>query len=118
MGGDILKVDSELLKGSTDMLILSLLEEKPMYGYEIIKEMDRKSEGVFNFKEGTLYPLLHKLEGEGLLKSYWDIGDENRKRKYYRITPEGEEYIKEKKKEWGVYVETVKKVLGVEFIWI
>ena len=84
MGGEFLKINSELIKGSTDMLVLSLLEEKTMYGYEIIKEMENKSEGIFELKEGTLYPLLHKLEDEGLLESQWGSGEGKRKRKYYR----------------------------------
>lgn len=117
-GGDFLKVDKELLNGTTDILVLSLLEEKAMYGYQIIKEMDKRSEGIFDLKEGTLYPLLHKLEGRGLLRSYWDSGDGNRKRKYYSITPKGKEYILDKKKEWSIYAKTVKKVLGGEFAWI
>jgi PadR family transcriptional regulator PadR len=115
MGGEFLKINSELIKGSTDMLVLSLLEEKTMYGYEIIKEMENKSEGIFELKEGTLYPLLHKLEDEGLLESQWGNGDGNRKRKYYRITPKGKRAIAEKKKEWGVYTKAVKRILEVKF---
>lgn len=57
-----MKVSKELLKGSTATLILSLLNEKPMYGYEMIKELESKSEGIFSFKEGTIYPILHTLE--------------------------------------------------------
>lgn len=59
-----MKVSKELLKGSTSTLILSLLNERPMYGYEMIKELEAKSEGIFSFKEGTIYPILHNLEAE------------------------------------------------------
>ncbi len=113
-----MKISKELINGSTSILVLSLLEEKSMYGYEIIKEIDKKSNGVFEFKEGTLYPLLHSLESDGYLESYWDKGEGSRKRKYYSITPKGKKHIKEKKEEWNVFSQTVNKVIGGEYIWI
>ena len=61
----------ELLKGSTDSLLLCLLNNQPMYGYQIIKELQKKSEGYFQFKEGTLYPALHRMERAGLVKGKW-----------------------------------------------
>ena len=63
-------IDKSLVSGSTSMLILRLLEEKDMYGYEMIEELRRKSENVFELKAGTLYPLLHGMETKGLLSSY------------------------------------------------
>ncbi|MBU5439045.1 helix-turn-helix transcriptional regulator [Tissierella sp. MSJ-40] len=107
-----MKISGELLKGSTSTLILSLLEEKSMYGYEIIKTLEEKSNGIFSFKEGTLYPLLHSLESDGYLESYWDLGENNRKRKYYSITQKGKKQIQYKKEEWSVFSKTVDKVLG------
>lgn len=106
-----MKINKELLKGSTSILILSLLNTKPMYGYEIIKEMDKRSNGVFNFKEGTLYPLLHSLESENIIEAYWSEGDGARKRKYYKITNKGKLHIKEKKEEWATFRTAVDKVL-------
>ena len=67
-----MKVDRELLKGSTNLLVLSVLENENMYGYEMIKKIKAKSENVFEFQEGTLYPILHKLEEKGWITSYWD----------------------------------------------
>lgn len=113
-----MKVSKELLRGSTVMLVLSLLEEKTMYGYEIIKKIDEKSNGIFEFKEGTLYPLLHGLESDGYLESYWDKGDGNRKRKYYFITPKGRKHTKAKKEEWIVFSQAMGKVIGGDIIWI
>lgn len=113
-----MKIDRELIKGSTTTLVLSLLEKKTMYGYEIIKEIEKKSNGIFDFKEGTLYPLLHGLESDGYLESYWDNGEGNRKRKYYSITPKGKKHIKDKKEEWVVFSKTMNKVIGGEYIWI
>jgi len=106
-----MKINKELLKGSTSILILSLLDRKHMYGYEMIKEIERKSGGVFSFKEGTLYPILHALESEQIIESYWDDNEGGRKRKYYLITSKGKQYLQEKQKEWAVYRSAVEKVL-------
>ena len=118
MGGDIMKISKELINGSTSTLVLSLLEEKSMYGYELIKEIDKKSNGIFEFKEGTLYPLLHSLESNGYLESYWDNRDGGRKRKYYSITDKGKKELADKKEEWEVFSKTVNKIIGGEYIWI
>ncbi|MFL0248412.1 PadR family transcriptional regulator [Candidatus Clostridium stratigraminis] len=106
-----MKVNKELLKGSTVILILSLLDKKSMYGYEMIKAMDEKSNGVFSFKEGTLYPILHTLENENLVEAYWFESEEGRKRKYYKLTDKGRLSLKEKEKEWDLFRSTVDKVL-------
>lgn len=107
-----MKINKELLKGSTTILILSLLNSKDMYGYEMIKEIELKSKGVFSFKEGTLYPILHGLENENFINSYWNIGEGKRKRKYYKITDEGKNILKEKEEEWNLFSSTVNLVLG------
>lgn len=113
-----MKVNKELLKGSTVILVLSLLEEEPMYGYQMIKEIEKKSGGIFNFKEGTLYPILHSLEADGLIESYWGEGQGSRQRKYYRITSEGSNTFKEKQEEWVAFSSGVDRILkrGV-FAW-
>lgn len=106
-----MKINKELLKGSTVGLVLKMLEQKDMYGYEIIKEMELKSGGVFEFKEGTLYPILHTLEADGMVLAYWEVKD-SRKRKYYQITPKGQKQLLEKKKEWNLFRNAVDGVLG------
>lgn len=111
-----MKVSKELLKGSTVILILSLLDKQPMYGYEMIKAIEDKSSGTFSFKEGTLYPILHSLEAKGMVESYWD-STASRKRKYYRITPSGQAHAREKKTEWTVFKEAVDRVLGEALLW-
>jgi PadR family transcriptional regulator, regulatory protein PadR len=113
-----MKISKELLKGSTTTLILSLLNSKPMYGYEIIKELEMKTDGIFNFKEGTIYPILHNLEEKELIVSYWGEGNGNRKRKYYKINDRGKEFIQEKKEEWSIFKNAVEKVInGEKIIW-
>jgi len=106
-----MKINKELLKGSTNILILSLLQRNEMYGYEMIKEMQLKSSGVFEFKEGTLYPILHSLEEEHLVESFWKEGENSRKRKYYKITKKGREVLKEKEEEWNLFTVAVNKII-------
>lgn len=112
-----MKVSKKLLTGSTTMLILKLLEEKDMYNYLMIEELDKRSDNTFSLKAGTLYPLLHGLEEDGMLSSYDESVDSARVRKYYSITKKGKSLLKEKKEEWNVYVSTINQVLegGVKF---
>ncbi|GAA0076609.1 helix-turn-helix transcriptional regulator [Clostridium sp. CTA-5] len=106
-----MKINKELLKGSTNILVLSLLQKSEMYGYEMIKEMQLKSSGIFEFKEGTLYPILHNLEEEKLVESFWCQAGNARKRKYYRITKKGKGALKEKEEEWILFTSTVNKII-------
>ena len=106
-----MKISKELLKGSTTLLVLRLLETENMYGYEMIKDLKEKSENVFELKEGTLYPILHSLEESGLISSYWDETTA-KKRKYYAITKEGRKYLKAKKEEWKIFSNGVNQVIG------
>ena len=110
-GGEFMKINKELLKGSTTVLILSILNRKDMYGYEMIKEIDLRSKGIFSFKEGTLYPILHNLENANYIESYWDDSNSGRKRKYYKITDNGKKLLLEKESEWKLFSETVNSVL-------
>lgn len=106
-----MKYSKELLKGTTPTLVLSVLEAKDLYGYKIIKELEIRSENAFEMSEGTLYPILHALEKEKLLSSYWDEVD-GRRRKYYHITKKGLTQLQEKKSEWKSYSTSVNKVLN------
>ena len=106
-------INKELMKGSTVILILTLLDSKDMYGYEMTKELERRSDGVFTLKEGTLYPILHTLETERLVDAYWSE-ESGRKRKYYRMTEQGRRQLQEKKQEWRVFRDAVDRVLGEE----
>lgn len=103
--------DKGLLFGSTTMLILRLLEEKDMYGYQMIEELSKKSDDTFNLKAGTLYPILHGLENEDLVSSYDDSADSARVRKYYHLTGKGKGQLAQKHAEWKAYAKAVNKVL-------
>ena len=110
-GESNMKVSKKLLRGSTTMLVLKLLEERDMYGYLIIEELAKKSNDTFDLKAGTLYPILHGLENDGMLESYEDNPDNSRVRKYYSITKKGKKLLKEEEEEWNVYVSTINQVL-------
>ena len=106
-------IDKSLVSGSTSMLLLRLLEEKDMYGYEMIETLESRSNHVFSLKAGTLYPLLHSLEEKGYLTSYENEVN-GKVRKYYSITKNGRNYLKDKKKEWQEYQAAVTNVLCME----
>lgn len=106
-------IDKSLVSGSMTMLLLKLLEEKDMYGYEMIETLRERSNNVFELKAGTLYPLLHSLEEKGLVTAYEQQASASGKtRKYYSITKEGCKILSEKKKEWKEYSQGVKGVIG------
>ena len=106
-----MNVDKSLISGSTTMLVLKLLAEKDMYGYEMIESLRERSENVFELKAGTLYPLLHSLEAKGLLNVHEKEAG-NKVRKYYSITKHGRKILDEKKNEWEIYSRAVANVLG------
>ncbi|MFT4415462.1 PadR family transcriptional regulator [Fredinandcohnia humi] len=102
----------ELVKGSSSLLLLQLLDERDMYGYEIVKELEKRSDNEFSFKEGTLYPALHKLEKQGYIECYWQEQEKGPARKYYRVTEAGREILLEKTQEWNDFVSVMNKVIG------
>ncbi len=105
-------INKELMKGSTSILLLSLLNKEDMYGYQIAHQLKEVSESVFALKEGTLYPMLHSLENADAIESYWVDAESGKRRKYYRITKKGKRVLKEKKNEWEVYTKAVNAVIG------
>jgi PadR family transcriptional regulator, regulatory protein PadR len=95
-----MEYDREFLTGTMTVLLLSLLSERPMYGYEILLEATRRSARAFQMKEGTLYPALHKLERGGFLKSEWKESAVGRSRKYYNLTSKGRRTARSKRLQW------------------
>ena len=106
------KADKNLLSGSTTLLVLSLLSSGDKYGYEMIAELEARSDHTFTLKEGTLYPILHTLEKDGAVKSYEKEAPTGRMRKYYRITRKGLRLLDEKKEEWVEFTHTVNAILA------
>ena len=102
----------ELVKGSTSLLVLQLLNERDMYGYELVKEIELRSDHNLQMKEGTLYPGLHKLEKQEYVEHYWQEQTKGPARKYYRITAEGKKILAERTSEWHRYVQIMNNLIG------
>ena len=107
-----MKISKELLKGSTSIMVLKVISEKDMYGYQIIQEIAVRSEDMFKLNEGTLYPILHTMEKEGLLECYRKDSETGRERKYYRITVVGQTMLATRIDEWKAFTKAVDGVLA------
>ena len=103
---------AELKKGSTEMLILSLLDGQPLHGYEIGKLIEARSGGRLTFALPTLYPTLLRLENRGLIKGRWVEKAGQRERCFYRLTTDGRRALKEHRETWRAYVAAIDDVLG------
>ena len=103
---------SELKKGSTEMLILSLLEARARHGYEIGKLIERRSGGKLKFALPSLYPKLLHLENRGWIKGRWVEKAGERQRCYYKLTAEGRRVLAEKRRTWRAYIAAVNEVMG------
>ncbi len=106
-----MSVDKALVSGSMAMLLLKLLSEKDMYGYEMIDTLRKRSQNVFELKAGSMYPLLHSLEEKNFLTSYEEAVS-GKMRKYYSITGEGKKMLGKKEEEWKEYSQAVIQVLS------
>ena len=104
-------MDTELLKGTLSLLILSLLSRRAMYGYEIAATVHRDTDGAFIWREGSLYPSLHKLESDGLIIGEWEEKETGRKRRYYQVTKKGRGVLKEKVESWMEICRGVNRIL-------
>ena len=103
----------DLRKGSTALLVLNLLAEEPMYGFQLVEALRARTGGVLDFAEGMLYPMLHKLERTGLLLAEWRPSAEGPPRKYYRPTDQGREELRRRQDDWVRCADAVDAALGV-----
>jgi PadR family transcriptional regulator PadR len=106
----------QMRKGSTEFLILSLLMERPMYGYEISQQLTQRSGGYFEMKEGLLYPALHRMQQKGWVSTDWQVVD-GRRRKYYALTRLGREELGEQAAEWKTFLDQLNALLGPKGAW-
>ena len=104
-------MDPELIKGTLALLILSLLSRRSMYGYEIAATVHRDTDGAFTWREGSLYPSLHKMAADGLIVGEWEEKETGRKRRYYRLTDKGREALVEKVQSWTELCNAVNRIL-------
>ncbi len=104
----------QLRKGSTVLLILSILQREPKYGYQIMRELERRSDGYFTMTAALLYPTLHRLEKDGLVKSEWREGEGERRRKYYTITEAGRRVLVERTEAWQTFFQKLFDTLALQ----
>lgn len=106
--------DRELKKGSAELLILSLVEARPRHGYEISKLIENRSGGALSFHVASLYPLLYRLEKRGWIKGQWVEKAGQRRRRYYKLTPEGRKVLKAQRSAWESFVAAISRITGTE----
>ena len=104
-------MQSEVLKGHVDLLLLAALERGPAHGYAIVDAVRSRSEGAFDLAEGTVYPALYRLERRGLLESGWAEGDGARRRRVYRLTRRGSAELARQRQGWRTYVQAMQAAL-------
>jgi PadR family transcriptional regulator len=102
----------EFVRGTLDVLILKALVWGPLHGYAITNLIRRQSDDALLLEEGTLYPALWRLESKGLLDAEWGLSENNRKAKFYRLTPEGRRQLRHEVKTWEAYAAAVAKILS------
>jgi transcriptional regulator len=106
--------DRELKKGSTELLILSLLEYRDRHGYELSALIEQRSEGALSFRVASFYPLLYRLEKRGWIRGRWVEKAGQRRRRYYHLTQPGREVLASQKRGWRVFVEAINRITGAE----
>ena len=102
---------AELMRGGADLVILTLLREQPMYGYQVLVSLSERGNGQFLFKQGTLYPLLYRLEREGLIRANWTTPASGKKRKVYSLTADGRRAQQTRVDEWQRFTASVNAIL-------
>ena len=111
--------EKELMGASTALLVLAALHAAPSYGYELLRRINDQAQGLFTWQEGTLYPVLHRLETDGLLRAQWQDADTPakgktaRRRKYYYITAKGRKHLTQSTAQWQAFNELVTRITGV-----
>jgi PadR family transcriptional regulator, regulatory protein PadR len=106
----------ELKRGTLEMILLKLLIERPMYGYELVSTLEQRGGARFQIKEGTLYPVLYRLEDAGLIQPEWETPERGVPRKYYHITPAGSQQLETLLAEWHEFTKAVGRLLSPENI--
>jgi transcriptional regulator len=107
-------LDRELKKGSAELLILSLVEDQPRHGYDISKLIELRSRGALRFNVASLYPLLYRLEKRGWIQGRWVEKTGQRRRRYYRLTPQGRKVLAAQRHGWKAFVEAIRRITRIE----
>lgn len=107
-----MKLSKKTLDGNMDTLLLAVLTAGPSYGYQLVQDLNAKAPGLLKTGEGTIYPVLHRLEERGLIQSAWRAGDNGRQRRYYRLTQKGKRALSENRRQWLALTEVMHTVLS------
>jgi DNA-binding PadR family transcriptional regulator len=107
-------VDRELKRGTLEMILLRLLSLRPMYGYELISELRKLGGAEYSIQEGTLYPVLYRLESAGWVEPSWEVRDRGAARKYYRLTRAGADELRVRLRDWKAFTAAVNRLTGLE----
>jgi PadR family transcriptional regulator PadR len=102
----------QTLDGNVETLLLAVLEKGPSYGYAIVQDINERAQGLLEMGEGTIYPVLHRLEERDLIAATWRTAENGRQRKYYRLTPKGKKALAENCRQWQLMSSVMEKVLG------
>ena len=106
-------LDKEVKRGSTEMLILALVEDRARHGYEIAKLIEQRSDGVLQFHVASLYPLLYRMEKRGLIKGTWIEKTGQRRRRFYKLMPEGKKVLNEQRQTWSDFFTALDRVAKI-----
>jgi len=106
------RLRKQMLDGNVETLILAVLENGSSYGYAIIKELNNRAEGILSLGEGTIYPVLHRMEDKKIISEKWQLAQNGRQRKYYRLTPKGRKAIADNKIQWEALARVMELVLA------
>src|SRR5215469_13341693 len=111
----IRQLDRELKKGSAELLVLTLVEDRARHGYEICKLIETRSEGSLKFNVASLYPLLYRLEARGWIQGTWVEKAGQRRRRHYRITVPGRKVLAEQREGWRQFAEAMRRITGIDY---
>ncbi len=106
------RLKKQTLDGNIETMLLAVLTEGPSYGYQIVEDVNRRAGGMLELGEGTVYPVLHRIEGRGLIAGNWRVGENGRRRKYYRLTPKGRQALRENRWQFQSLVQIMHAILG------
>ena len=106
------KLRKQTLDGNVETLLLAILQSGPSYGYAIVKDLNDVAEGILSLGEGTIYPVLHRMEEKKLISARWSEAENGRQRKYYRLAPKGRKALTDNRVQWQMLSEVMEKLLG------
>lgn len=107
------RVRSKIARGSAELAILTLLDEQPLYGFQIAKRIEERTGGALHFTLASLYPMLYELEKRGSVKAYWETNESGRDRRYYSLTSAGKKELAPLRREWRIFFDALDSLAGV-----